>query len=183
MAYKGKVLSNPLTGQDIVFLQTSRDTGGRLLEMESIYAPFSREPVAHYHPSQDEDFEVLEGQLTVKMGGRTQVYKMGERFFVPRGTVHSMWNASGSTTVVNWQVRPAMQTEFLLETSHGLIRDGKTNTRGMPGLLQVALLMNKFSNEFRIAKPPFAVQKVVFGVLTPFAFLAGKKAVYKKYID
>lgn len=52
MAFKGKVIANPVTGQQIKFVQTAKDTGGKLLEMESVYAPASKEPPPHYHPCQ-----------------------------------------------------------------------------------------------------------------------------------
>jgi quercetin dioxygenase-like cupin family protein len=183
MAYKGKVLKNSVTGQDITFLKTAKDTGGRLLEMESVYNAHSTEPISHYHPAQEEDFVVLEGELSVKMNGVLRVYKAGEQFYVPKGTVHCMWNASSRKTVINWQVRPAMNTECLLETGCGLAQDGKTSADGKPGLLQVALIANHYAPVFRIAKPPFIVQRILFTILTPFAYLAGYKAVYKQYLD
>ena len=37
MAFKNKQISNPKTGQDIKFLQTAKDTNGKLLEMEATY--------------------------------------------------------------------------------------------------------------------------------------------------
>ena len=58
MAFKNKVIRNPQTKQDIKFLQTSSDTDGKLLEMESTYHAFSKEPAPHYHPFQAEDFTV-----------------------------------------------------------------------------------------------------------------------------
>ena len=183
MAYKGKVLKNPVTGQDITFLKTSKDTGGRLLEMESVYATISKEPVAHYHPAQEEDFKVIEGELSVRMDGVLKVYKAGEQFYVPKGTVHSMWNASAGKTVTNWQVRPAMNTEYLLETANGLVNDGKTTADGKPGLLQIALIAKEFGSVFRLAKPPYIVQRILFALLTPFAYLAGYKGVYQEYLD
>lgn len=52
MAFKGKVISNPVTGQQIKFIQTAKDTNCQLLEMESVYAAASKEPPPHYHPYQ-----------------------------------------------------------------------------------------------------------------------------------
>jgi quercetin dioxygenase-like cupin family protein len=69
MAYKNKTICNPVTGQNITFLQTATDTGGALLEMESVYNSTSKEPAPHYHPAQEEDFTVLEGSLSVKLNG------------------------------------------------------------------------------------------------------------------
>jgi quercetin dioxygenase-like cupin family protein len=183
MAYQNKLVQNKITGQNIRFLQTATDTNGQLLEMESTYRAHSKEPTAHYHPYQEEDFEILAGELTVQLDGQLKILKKGDKLHVPANTVHAMWNASDGETVINWQVRPAMDTEQLLETANGLASDGKVKATGMPPLLQTALMANHFSNVFRIAKPPFAVQKILFALLTPFAYLAGYKPIYKKYLD
>lgn len=183
MAYKGKVLKNQVTGQDIIFLQTAKDTGGGLLEMKSVYHTRSKEPIAHYHPWQDENFLVLDGELTVFMNNHKRIYRAGESFHIPRGTVHSMWNASDGITTMNWQVRPAMNTEYLLETSTGLATDGKIAANGKPALLQIALIGNHYNQVFRLAKPPYILQRIIFSVLSPFARLAGYRSVYPQYLD
>jgi len=183
MAYRNKYISNPYTGQDIKFIQTAKDTGGDLLEMETTYQAKSMEPVPHYHPLQAEDFTVSSGELTVRINGELRQMKAGDRLHIPANTVHAMWNNSAGVTVVNWKVQPALQTEYLLETGMGLARDGKTNNKGMPGILQVALMAHKFSGEFRLAKPPYLVQKILFILLTPFSYLFGYRSTYKKYLD
>lgn len=183
MAYKGKRISNPVTGQDLLFLQTATDTAGRLLEIESTYHAASKEPVAHYHPNQDEDFTVLQGVLTVRLNGTLRELKAGDALHIPKTAVHSMWNASAEKTVVNWKVRPALDTEHLLETGTGLAADGKLLQNGQPPLLQVALLAQRFSPVFRLAKPPILLQKILFALLAPVARLRGYHAVYQKYLD
>lgn len=183
MAFKNKLIRNDVTGQEIRFLQTTADTKGQLLEMESTFQPYSKEPAVHYHPHQAEDFEVLAGELTIHIHGQQNVLKVGDKLHIPRNVVHAMWNASDHKTVVNWQVRPAMNTEHLLETASGLASDGKVNKNGMPPLLQTALMVNRFSEVFRIAKPPFIVQRILFTILTPFAYLAGYRPTYKQYLD
>ncbi len=183
MAYKNKTISNPKTRHDIRFLQTAKDTGGKLLEMEATYHDHSKEPAAHYHPCQAEDFTVLSGELTVRIDGQLKVLKQGDTLHIPANKVHSMWNNSDEKTTVNWKVMPAMNTEYLLETANGLASDGKTNDNGMPNILQVALMANKYTDVFRLAKPPFVVQKILFIALTPLAYLAGYKPTYKQYLD
>ena len=183
MAYSSKLIRNTKTGQDIRFLQTAKDTGGQFLEVESTFAPHSIAPVAHYHPEQEEDFTILEGELTVRIGAHTKLYTKGETFKVPRNTVHAMWNASAAPTVVNWKVQPALHSEYLLEAAIGLANESKTNAKGMPGLLPSALLLQHFSGVYRLAKPPYIIQCIVFAILTPFAYLAGHRPVYKKYLD
>jgi hypothetical protein len=94
-----------------------------------------------------------------------------------------MWNTTSEAASVNWKVIPAMDSEFLFETITGLANDNKTDAQGKPSMLQLVLTANKFSAVFRSAKPPFFIQKIIFYLLTPIAYLAGKKPVYKKYID
>lgn len=183
MAFKNKTIYNPATGQSIKFLQTGTDTNGMLLEMETTYNERSKEPAAHYHPYQAEDFTVLSGKLTVRMDGQLKVLQQGDTLHIAKNRVHSMWNDNGGTTVVRWKVQPAMNTEHLLETVTGLASDGKTNENGMPGMLQIALIANRYTDVLRLAKPPFGVQKILFAILAPFAYLFGYKPGYKKYLD
>lgn len=183
MAFKNKTIRNLKTGQVTSFLQTGKDTAGKLLEMEVTYNEHSKEPAAHYHPYQVEDFTVLSGELTVRIDRQLKNLKPGDTLHVPRKKVHSMWNNSGSKTVVNWKVQPAMNTEHLLETATGLANEGKTNDDGMPNMLQIALMANKYADVFRLSKPPFVVQKIIFIILTPVAYLFGYKPSRKKYLD
>jgi hypothetical protein len=51
MARAGEVLDNPVSGQRIIFRKTTGDTGGELLEVESVYTRASpSRPPAQYHP-------------------------------------------------------------------------------------------------------------------------------------
>ena len=183
MAYRNKIIINPTTGQTIKFLQTAADTQGKFVEMESSLSPGSKEPPAHYHPHQDENFTVLTGELTVRTNGKLKVYGAGESLRIPRNTIHSMWNQANAVTVVHWHVSPAMNTENFLETTMGLASEGKTNKDGMPNILQVSLIANKYDNVFRLSRPPFILQKITFSILTPFAYLFGYKPFYPKYLN
>jgi quercetin dioxygenase-like cupin family protein len=183
MAYKNKIIRNPITGQSIRFLQTAKETGGRLLEMETTYEARSSEPVAHYHPHQQEEFRVLQGEVTVKIDGKLKVLKAGDKLHVDRNVVHSMWNQSDSKAVMNWKVSPALDTEYFFENTMGLATDGKTNARGLPRLLQVVVFARRFSHVFRLAKPSYPVQRILFTLLAPLAYLKGLKPMYQKYLD
>jgi quercetin dioxygenase-like cupin family protein len=183
MAYKGKIINNKKTGQQIKFIQTSDDTGGELLEMESLFQPHSTEPVHHYHPLQEELFTVVEGEISVRIDGQVIILKQNDALHIKKRQIHSMWNHSTLPAKVNWKVAPALDTEYFLENGVGIANEKKTNDQGMPGILQVALLANRFSNVFRIAKPPYGLQKIVFGVLTPISYLAGYLPCYKKFVD
>ena len=125
----------------------------------------------------------MSGELTVRIDGILKVLKQGDTLRIPVNKVHSMWNNSDSKTIVNWKVEPAMNTDNFLETATGLANDGKTNADGVPNILQVALMANKYADVFRLSKPPFAMQRILFIILTPLAYLFGYKPTYKKYLD
>ena len=173
MARKGEILDNPVTGQRIIFRQTSEDTDGALLEVESVYTkPTPSRPPVHYHPGQEERFEVLAGELHVVIGGEGRTLGAGETLVVPTGTTHSMW-AEAEGVRVNWQTRPALKTEAFFETISGISRDAKTGGKGSPNLLQAAVIAQAYADEFRLARPPWAVQRVLFAVLAPLGRLFG----------
>jgi mannose-6-phosphate isomerase-like protein (cupin superfamily) len=52
---------------------TIRSASPELLDVEGRWGPGGKPPPAHYHPEQDEHFEVLEGTLTAKLNGEEQI--------------------------------------------------------------------------------------------------------------
>src|SRR3954464_12321484 len=79
-----------------------------LLEMEAHYRGDAPLAQAHYHPQQDEHFEVIEGTIHAVIDGVDRRYGAGETFDVPAGTSHQM--AADGPTRMRWQVRPALRT-------------------------------------------------------------------------
>jgi quercetin dioxygenase-like cupin family protein len=98
--------------QRLTILESTPD----LLRMEARWEPGGSPPIAHLHPSQDEEFEVLEGALRVTVGGEGRDVTAGDRFAIPRGTVHAMWNAGDVPARAVWAVRPALRTEEMFRT-------------------------------------------------------------------
>ncbi|MCJ8209297.1 cupin domain-containing protein [Mucilaginibacter sp. RS28] len=183
MAVRNKIITNPKTGQQIRFIKTAKSTSGELLEMETVYAAKSAEPLPHYHPHQTEDFTVISGELTVRINGRIRKLKEGERMHIPMNQEHALWNSSENKTIVSWIVQPALNTEHLLETITGLAADGKTKASGIPNIWQFALTARHFSEVLRFSKAPAFIQTLVFSLLSPIAYLLGYRPVYKKYLD
>jgi quercetin dioxygenase-like cupin family protein len=178
MTRVGEVLENRVSGQRLVFRETSRETGGELLRVEAVYTrPTRSRPPVHCHPRQEERFEVLSGTLRAVVGGEERSYDAGEAFIVPPGTPHEMWSEEEGVRV-DWQTRPALRTEGFFETVWGLAQDGKTDGSGRPGLLQAAVIARAYADEFRLARPPWPVQRAVFGALAPVGRLLGCRAEY-----
>ncbi len=120
--------------------------------------------------------------MTVRIEGKILLLNEGGTLHIPASTIHSMWNNSGSTSVVNWKIQPALSTEYFLETVFGLAADEKKRKR-VNSLLQRLLMANRYSKVFRLSRPSFFVQKILFIVLTPFGWLFGYRASYKRYFD
>lgn len=175
MAYKGKRISNPVNRQTIEFVTTAKDSNGEMLEMISTWQPHSPRPVEHYHPHQEELFTVLEGELTVKVSGRQYTLTKGETIKMSASTVHAMWNDSATPAVANWKVFPAGRTEHLLETGMEMAAEGKINSNRLSGIVRGLLLARKYRSEFRLHRPPYFVQTILFFLLTPFSLFDAKK--------
>ena len=93
-----------------------------LLEIEAHYVGDAPLAQAHYHPSQDEHFEVKSGRIHAVIDGDERWYDEGERFEVPAGTSHQM--AAEGPTVLKWEVRPALRTAEFFERFYDALDNG-----------------------------------------------------------
>lgn len=109
------MLHDPLTGQHLRFLKTGNQTGGQLLEVEVLLDPRGRVP-RHLHLRQDERVEILEGALSIQLGGQQRRLTNGESVEVPRRTLHRVRNAHEGRTRFLLQVRPARRMEAAMRT-------------------------------------------------------------------
>src|SRR5580765_1048146 len=159
MIRAGDTIENPVTGERIVFRKTSRETGGQAVVIETHVQPNGFVAAAHVHPSQEERFEILKGTVGFKIGGKKLVAGPGQRLTVPAGTAHKFWNAGDGVAEFVCEVRPALQFESLLETMFALAEDGKTNRKGMPNPLRLAVIARAHFDTVRLPQPPAWLQK------------------------
>jgi mannose-6-phosphate isomerase-like protein (cupin superfamily) len=152
---------------------TSAESGGELLEVEAEWTPSGHKPLPHSHPSQDEHFEVLEGQLSVKLGSETRVLNVGDKVDVPRGVVHTFWNSGGTAARAKWQVRPAQRTEDFFQAVHKLRAAGHGARAGLSPPAG-ALVAREFSSEFTPALSQ-VVRSAFLPALAGWAKLRGYK--------
>jgi quercetin dioxygenase-like cupin family protein len=87
-----------------------------VLEMEGSYSGEGGLPPEHFHPRQDEYFEVLEGAVRAVVGGEERRYVAGEAFDIPAGTPHKM--AGDGPARLHWEVRPALRTAEFFERAY-----------------------------------------------------------------
>jgi quercetin dioxygenase-like cupin family protein len=185
VAKAGDVIENPITGERITFLKTTRETNGQLLRFEYVLPPGFTIP-EHVHPHQEERHEVLSGTLRGRVGGRERDYGEGERVVGPAGVPHAWQNPSSEEELrIISELRPPLVFETILETYCGLAQDGKTTKQGIPkNPLQLAVLVDETRGMFYSSRVPVAVQEAflaLFAVLASVGRLLGYKARYPKY--
>jgi mannose-6-phosphate isomerase-like protein (cupin superfamily) len=178
MIHPGDVIENKVTGERIIFRKTSRETGGRAVVIETHVQPNGFVAAAHVHPSQEERFEILTGTVGFKIGGKKLVAGPGQRLTVPAGTAHKFWNAGDGVAEFVCEVRPALQFESLLETMFALAEDGKTNRKGMPNPLRLAVIAQAHFDTVRLPFPPALLQRIGLALGAPVGRLAGYSPVY-----
>ena len=183
MSRAGDVAENPVTGERAVVRVGTEDSGGGLLVAELFVRPGGAVAGEHVHPTIHEWFTVLEGRVGFRLDGRESVAPVGERLHVPPTTAHDWWNAGDEEARVIVEVSPAARFEEAVSNTFGLARDGKTNAKGMPNLLQVSLFAREFEDVLYFTSPPRPVQRALFAVLAPVARLLGYRGSYPRYLD
>jgi quercetin dioxygenase-like cupin family protein len=181
MARAGDVLEHPVTGERIVWRQVARDSGGRLLQGDLFVQPGGFVAAEHVHPNQEERFEVIAGTLRLRVDGEERLLGPGDVGVVPAGRRHAWWNVGADEVHVVGDFRPALRTEDFFETMFGLASEGKTNRKGLPNPLQLAVLMREYEDELRLARPSPGLQKVLFGPLAVAGRLLGYRGSYSRY--
>ncbi len=178
MAKKGDIIENPVTGEKIIFLETSKDTGGKYVRYEYYAKPNSPITPEHLHPNAEERFEVAKGTVTFKINGEDRVFKPGDSAVLPGGVPHTAWNSGTEEIMIKSEIRPALNYEDYYETCFYLARNGKTNKKGMPNFLQLAV--NGYEMKDQTFLPgAIWVQKLFFNIVGPIAKIFGYRSVYK----
>ena len=153
-----------LTPHEVV---TIRKSTPELIEVEGTWQPGGKPPPGHYHPDQDEHFEVLEGTLTARIEGEDRELKAGETLDIPRGTAHKMWNRSDAPARAIWQTRPRLRTEEWFRSVDRLSRSVKGGEHKSPGLLAFGAYLSEYKDVFHLSGPEFIGRPMVafLGVL------------------
>ena len=89
---------------------TVRAHTSEALEVEGVWGPKGSPPPRHFHPAQDERFEVLAGTLQARVDGTEHALVAGDVLEIPRGAVHQLWNSGDEPARALWRTSPAGRT-------------------------------------------------------------------------
>lgn len=174
----GWVNENPVTQERGTILIDPGDDPDGLFAGVVELGPEARVAGEHFHPAQHERFRVLSGSLTFKLEGVERTLTAGEIADIPAGAVHDWWNASGAPASALVWVDPGLRFLEMISTLFGLARTGRTNEKGMPDPLQLAVIATEFRDTVVFTSPPPLVQKLVLGPLAALGRARGRRAVY-----
>jgi quercetin dioxygenase-like cupin family protein len=101
-------------GELMTFLTTGEQTGGAFFLAEILVEPGGGTP-PHIHRREDESFHLLDGQLTVQVGGDTITASAGDFVLLPRGIAHSFKNTGNGPAKALVLTTPAGLEGFFAE--------------------------------------------------------------------
>lgn len=178
----GEIYENRVQGDRFFVREGGEDTGGERLVGDLYIRPGGAIAGKHVHSYITERFEVVAGTVGFHVAGRDELARLGEPVEVPPGAVHAWWNAGEDEAHVLVDVRPAERFELMVQNLYGLANDGKSNAKGVPRLLPLALFAREFRREGEFIRPPRLVQRLGFAVLAPLARARGYRAVNPDYL-
>jgi quercetin dioxygenase-like cupin family protein len=176
--YPGDALQNPVTGETLTFHRTAEETDGQAVLVETIVEPHGFVATAHIHPHQSERFEVLEGELGLRVGDQELIARPGDVVTVEAGTPHRFYNAGEQQARFLCEVRPALGFESLIETMFILAAEGKTNRKGMPNPLRLAVIAKAHFDTVRLPRIPAVIQQGGLAAGALLGRLVGYKPTY-----
>jgi mannose-6-phosphate isomerase-like protein (cupin superfamily) len=145
-----------------------------VLVVRASYAPNGIAPPAHYHPEQEEHFEVVDGELRVEVAGVERRLRAGETLNILRGTSHRMWNPHSLPALARWETRPAGRTERWFIALAALQGTDFVDSAGRPKALPFAALAQEYRDTFRLASRPQAIARIAVSVLAHVARAVGR---------
>jgi quercetin dioxygenase-like cupin family protein len=178
MFHAGDTIENPVTGERIRFRRTSAETNGELVEIEVTLQSNGFVAAAHVHPYQTERFEMVFGTMEFRVRKERFTALAGDVITVEPGTPHGFRNLGPGDSRFVTEVRPALQFERLIRTMFTLAAAGKTNRRGMPNPVHLAVIAKEHFDDVQLPFPAAWVQRVGLSLGAPLGRLAGYRPDY-----
>ena len=182
---------NERLGQRTRIETLPRETGGRTLVLEVVTQPRRGKDAVpmHWHTAATEIFEVFAGKARYRLGNEEKEAGPGEKIVMPPRVPHiHPWSADDQelrvlqTTRVSPPDRVGLTNAVqALVTIYGLAGEGKVNAKGLPNLLQLAVLIASTLPGTYIAGPPRLIQDTLFRPLASLGRLLGYRASYPQY--
>jgi quercetin dioxygenase-like cupin family protein len=156
------------TGETSEVLASPAETGDRY-RVRLRFAKRAKGPARHLHPGLVEAFTVRSGTIGFQLGPMTSTLRANDDREVPPDTVHAFWNASDEPAEIDVDLiftppgpRPHADLAWFGERYATLVDGGRR-----PGLLELAVLMDRYDEAFALPVPRALRRAIV----RPLAFI------------
>ena len=188
----GTTLKNPLTGQFVFLVVAPSETGGRSFTAEwTIAARRGRDGVpAHLHPLSTEIFTIHAGRARYVLAGEERDLGPGEQVVMPAGVRHiHPWSVSNEPLRYRQVAESAVPAEREMDaaleglrTLFALATEGRTNGRGIPSPLQLAVIGHAMMPGTYLASSPIALQRLLLPVAAAIGRALGYRPTYARHL-
>jgi quercetin dioxygenase-like cupin family protein len=177
------VFRHPVTKEKSVVLTDPREHPEQVLLAHLTVEPGGRVAAPHWHPTLEERFLILKGQIGFYLDGEETVLGPGEHATVNRDVVHDWWQVGDEPAEALVEVVPGVRFVEMVGTLFGLGRDGKTDDKGMPTPLQLAVMGHEYDDTVVFTKPPALIRKTLLPLLAAVGRARGLKPKYDEYLE
>ena len=182
---------NAPMGQRARLVSLPSETGGRSFVLEYVNRPFTGQFAVppHQHPTYTETFEILAGRARYRIGSEERTAGPGDRLVLPAGVAHvHPWSDSAEELRVR-QTAEASPPDLRGLTASlqgaitifGLAGAGRVNRKGVPNLLQVAVIIQDTMPATYLAGAPILLQRMVFSGLAAAGRALGYRTAYPEF--
>ncbi|MFC5408814.1 cupin domain-containing protein [Larkinella bovis] len=127
-----RTFENPLIGDTVHFTKFAHEPGGSATIIDVELKPGGGNGL-HFHKTMAEQFECLEGIVSIQVGKLVRQLKPGETATAPAGSLHRFFNASAEPAKFRVTIDPGhVGFEHTLKIAYGLAADGLMTKSGMP---------------------------------------------------
>lgn len=177
MAYKGKVIHNPYTGEILSFLETAGDTNGERLKIKWKITSNNVKSSEHVHSNNAEQFEIISGTMHYSINGNEGLAKEGDVIFFPKGVPHQHFITINAPVTFIYTATPALDMEFIIESICYKTINAK-HKKGTPSFFQGTMWLQSTKTKVYNASLPVFIQKFISTCLMPLGKLSRHKSVY-----
>ena len=144
MATAADVMAMP-DGTSFRIVESAADSDRRRIEFEIEMPPGDLGPPKHFHPRQEESWNVLEGRMSVFVDGEWRTLAQGESLSIAPGTVHTLRNRSDETIRFRDVHEPSLDFQEYIEALHRQAAAGKITGRMTPStLIRGAMVLRRY---------------------------------------
>lgn len=175
-----RTIVHRITGETVTFVETAKKTDGKYLLIEVSLPPLGDGPPLHIHDEFDEEFECIEGQLTITLGKEKLILSPTQKAFAAKLTPHTFSNNHAEPVTFRVKLTPPSRFEESIRIHYGLMEDELTDKKGNPKSLIHAALILSLQNTW-ISGIPISWQRRLFKYLVKRGHKRNRYASFSKY--